>query len=140
MKTLITLALLAFGALAVQAQTTTNIAYRIQVETVTGGVTNTVNTNWRYDYGTKKDSVRIDGIAFAYKVYTNSLATNDVALALGPWLKRQHQALVDDYAAQAQRASSADTLAKLTSLLTANIDLLSASDLSSLATIAAKAP
>lgn len=104
-------------------------------------MTNTVSTNWRFDWvDGSKDGNRINGISFAYKVYTNSLSTNDTALAIGPWLKRQHMVLIDDYAAQKQNADNAATLAKLTSLLTSNGDLLSKSDLSTLQSIAAKAP
>lgn len=130
MKTLLLLALLALGAFTVQAQT--NVAYRITVDGV--------STSWSYDAaGTKKDIARIDGLKFAYGVYVTTQGTNTV-LAMGPWLKQQHVFLIDDYSSQKQRADYAALLAKLTSLLTANADLLNAGDLSSLNTIAAKAP
>lgn len=132
MKKFIAILFLA-GAFTVATQAQTNIAYRITVDGV--------NTSWSYDAaGSKKDVARIDGIKFAYNVYTNSLATNVVALAIGPWLKQQHVVLIDDYSAQKQKADNATILAKLISLLTLNADLLSASDLSSLTTIANKAP
>lgn len=141
MKTILALTLLIFGvAAATHAQTTTNVTYRIQVESVTGGVTNTVSTNWRYDAGgVKKDQNILAGIQFAYAAYVAAQGTNTV-LALGPWLKQQHVALLTDYANQKQAADNTVLAAKILNLLTVNSDLLSASDLTSLNTIAAKAP
>lgn len=141
MKKLIALfvLLLGLGLTKSQAQTTTNIAYRITVETVTAGVTNSVNTNYRFDYGVKKDAFRVDGINLAYASYVTAQGTNAV-LTIGQWLKQQHNVLIDAYASQKQQADNQALLAKLTSLLTSNVDLLSASDLTSLNTIAAKAP
>lgn len=63
MKSLIIALSLAASACIAQAQTVTNIAYRITVETGTVGVsTNSVNTHLRLDYGTSKDLTRINGI------------------------------------------------------------------------------
>lgn len=138
MKTI--LAILALGAVSAYAQTTTNLDYRLQVETVTSGVTNKTTTNWRYDYGAKKDAARVDGANWAYAAYVTSLGANGTPLAFGPWLKRQHTVLLDSYSDQKQAADNKVLLQKLTSLLTANSDLLTAGDLSSLSTIAAKAP
>jgi hypothetical protein len=131
MKYLLALSILIAAAFTAQAQT--NISYRIQVDGV--------NTSWSFDAtGSNKDKARIAGILYGYQVYTNSLSTNDVALAIGPWLKRQHLALIDDYTTQKQAKDNAVIAAKLQSLLTVNSDLLSNADLSALTTIAEKAP
>lgn len=125
------LILLVLAPLTVAAQT--NIQYRITVDGV--------NTSWTYDAaGSKKDIARIDGLKYAFGVYVASLPTNQVALAIGPWLKQQHQVLVDDYTSQKQAKDNAATLAKLQILLTTSSDLLSNADLNNLATIAAKLP
>lgn len=130
MKKLIALVLLAASAFVAQAQT--NIAYRITVDGV--------NTAWTYDVtGTKKDQARVAGLIYAYGVYAAAQGTNAV-LALGPWLRRQHVVLVDDYANQKQTADNAALAEKLISLLTVNSDLLNAADLAALNTVAAKAP
>lgn len=137
MKTLIAIAAIAFAALSSQAQTVTNLAFRITVETgVVGGTTNSVNTNLRLDYGTAKDLTRINGWVYAWNAYKVAGGTND----LGSWLKTDLKDRADSYAATKQAADHAGLVAKLTSLLLQNPDLLSASDLSTLATIAAKAP
>lgn len=140
MKKLLLLSALLTMPMVARAQTTTNLTYRIQVETVTAGATNTVNTNWRYDAGgTKKDANRLNGVHFAYANYFTTIGTN-TPLALGPWLKQQHVVLIDDYANQKQAADNAVTAAKILSLLTINSDLLTTGDLTNLAAIAAKAP
>ena len=140
MKTLIAFAVL-LGALTLRAQTTTNIAYRIQVETVTAGVTNTVNTAWRFDaLGTKRDQVNLNGILYAYGVYCASLAEGETPLSLGLWLKRQHFALIENYANQKQAADNSVIAQKIATLLIANSDLLSNADMNNLQQIAAKLP
>lgn len=140
MKTSLAILALTAAAFTSQGQTTTNLDYRLQVETVTAGVTNKTTTNWRYDYGAKKDATRIEGANWAYAAYVTRLGTNGTPLAFGLWLKRQHTVLLDSYSDQKQAADNRVLLQKLTSLLTANSDLLTAGDLSSLSTIAAKAP
>jgi hypothetical protein len=131
MKYLIALSVLIAAAFTAQAQT--NIQYRITVDGQ--------NTSWSFDSaGSNKDKSRVAGIIYGYQVYTNSLGTNDVALAMGPWLKRQHLVLVDDYTTQKQSKDNAALAAKLVSLLTANSDLLSNADINALTTIAEKAP
>lgn len=138
MKLFLTLLLLTLGAALTHAQTTTNLSYRIIVETVSGGVTNTASTtNFRYDYGANtKDGLKIEGLTRAYSVYTSSGGTN----SFGLWLKQD----VADRAVAYQNAKiaqdNATLLTKLQSLLLSNLDLLSASDITSLNTIAAKAP
>lgn len=137
MKTLIAIGLLALSVLAAKAQTVTNIAWRIQVETGTvGGTTNTVTTNWRYDYGTAKDLVKINGYVFAWNQYQASGGTN----TLNAWLKTDVGDRAKAYADVKTAADNTALLAKLQALLLQNPDLLSASDLASLNTIAAKAP
>lgn len=137
MKPLFVSALLFLAIATAKAQTVTNIAYRITVETGTvGGSTNSVNTNLRLDYGTAKDLNRINGFVFSWNSYKASGGTN----TLGDWLKTDVKDRADAYAATKNQADNAALLAKLQSLLMANPDLLSASDLSNLQTIAAKAP
>lgn len=136
MKTLISILALATSAFIAQAQTTTNLAYRITVETVTAGVTNSVNTNFRYDASGAKDALKINGYALAFAQYKAQGGAQD----FGGWLKIDTTDRAQAYAAVKQQADNAALLAKLTALLTANVDLLSAGDLTSLNTIAAKAP
>lgn len=143
MKRIQILAILALiaASLAAQAQTTTNVTVRWTVETVTANVTNSVNTSLRLDYGTRtKDSIRIDGLSFAYANYLATLSTNDVPLAFGPYMKAYYTTIIDSYAKQKQAGDNAAMAAKITQLLTQQSDLLSNADLNNLATIAAKAP
>lgn len=136
MKKLILLALLVL-TLAAKAQTVTNIAWRITVETGTvGGATNSVNSNIRLDYGVAKDLTRINGWVFAWNAAKASGNTN----ILGDWIKTDTKDRSDQYAAVKQASDNTALVQKLTSLLLQNPDLLSASDLSNLNTIAAKAP
>lgn len=135
MKQLVLLALTAL-ALPCAAQTTTNLDLRIRVETVSGGVTNTVTTNFRYDYSTKKEALLIDGLALAFGKYRANGGTND----FGAWLRTDYRDRAKEYQDAKQREDNAALLAKLQALLLGNPDLLSAGDLSSLNTIAAKAP
>ena len=137
MKIIITLALLTTSAFVAQAQTVTNIAWRITVETGTvGGSTNSVNSNLRLDYGVAKDLTRINGWVFAWNSAKASGNTN----ILGDWIKVDTKDRSDSYAAAKQANDYTALVAKLSSLLLQNPDLLSAGDLSSLNTIAAKAP
>lgn len=137
MKTLLVLVSIAAFSIAAQAQTVTNLSFRVTVETgVVGGTTNSVNTTLRLDYGVAKDLTRINGLVYAWNAYRGAGGTND----LGMWLKTDLKDRADSYAATKQSADYAGLVAKLTSLLLQNPDLLSASDLSSLNTIAAKAP
>lgn len=137
MKTILAIGLLALSVLAAKAQTVTNIAWRVQVETGTvGGTTNTVTTNWRYDYGTAKDLIKINGYVFAWSQYQASGGTN----SLNTWLKTDVGDRARAYGDVKTAADNTALLAKLQALLLQNPDLLSASDLTSLNTIAAKAP
>lgn len=136
MKRILALCLLCFTSVALKAQMTTNIAWRVTVETVSGGATNSVNTNFRYDYGTKKDALKVDGLVLAFNQYK----ANGGAQDFGGWLKIDVGDRAQAYAAVKQQADNAALVAKLSALLLSNPDLLSASDLTSLNTIAAKAP
>lgn len=134
-KSLLSLGLLA-TALTAQAQTTTNLAYRITVETVTAGVTNSVNTNFRYDASGASDAAKINGFALAFATYRAGGGSKD----FGAWLKQDVTDRAKAYADAKAAVDNAALLAKISALLLSNPDLLSASDLSNLATIAAKAP
>ena len=137
MKKLLLAAALAAFAFTAQAQTVTNIAWRIQVETGTvGGSTNTVTTNFRYDYGTTKDLLKVNGYVFAWQAYKANGGAND----LNTWLKTDVADRAVSYANAKQTADNSALVQKLTSLLLQNPDLLSNADLNNLQTIAAKAP
>lgn len=66
MKTLLLTLLLAAATLAADAQTTTNLVFRVTVETVTGGVTNSVNSTLRLDNSNESEAFAIAGFADAY--------------------------------------------------------------------------
>lgn len=137
MKKLLALAILVLP-LAAKAQTVTNIAWRITVETGTvGGSTNSVNSNLRLDYGVAKDLTRINGWVF---VWNAAIASGSTTSTLGDWIKTDTKDHSDSYAAVKQANDNASLVTKLTSLLLQNPDLLSTSDLTNLQTIAAKAP
>jgi hypothetical protein len=140
MKKLLILLGIAAVSISASAQSTTNIAYKVTVETVTGGVTNSVNTNFRYDWGTTgtatKDQLKIAGLVQAYNTSRAGGFTND----FGAWLKQDNADRAKSYQDAKEASDNAALVAKLTSLLLTNPDLLSASDLTSLNTIAAKAP
>lgn len=137
MKLILLIAALTISAISVRSQTVTNIAWRIQVETGTvGGTTNTVTTNFRYDYGNSKDLLKVNGYVFAWNTYKASGGVND----LNTWLKTDVADRAMSYANVKQSADFTVLLAKLQTLLLTNPDLLSASDLTTLNTIAAKAP
>lgn len=140
MKTLIAILTLAASAFVSKAQTTTNIAIRFTVETVTAGVTNSTPTNFRWDYGNKKEALRVDGLNFAYSHYVSTFGTNAPTLNFNQWMKANYTDFVQGYASQKQQADNVIILQKLTVLLNGNTDLLTQSDLNNLATIAAKAP
>lgn len=135
MKKFLAILALVTTAITVQAQSVTNIAWRVQVEIGTvGGTTNTVTTNFRWDYGgSARDLNRINGYVYAYN---NAKSTN----TLNQWIKTDVADRADSYAAAKASADYQALLSKLSTLLLSNPDLLSSSDLTSLNTIAAKAP
>ncbi len=80
------LTFLTFAAVAA-AQTTTNIAVRVTVETITGGVTNAANAIARYDYGSSTaDTLTVDGLALSY---ADNVRVNGVNAPLFPAFIRQ---------------------------------------------------
>ena len=131
---LFTLLTLSFSA---SAQTVTNISCRITTTTIVTGVsTNTAQTTVNLDVANAKEKAMIDGAAFMYAAarVNGETATFDSWLSKTHW-KDQLKADSDAY----NRTQNQAILDKLATLLTTQIDLLSASDLSSLNTIAAKA-
>lgn len=139
MKTLIALTLIAFAFVA-NGQTATNVTLKFSGSVIVAGVsTNNFASTITLDPSNKKDQTKLTGLSFACGSCTNSIGTN-APIAFEAWAKNTFQAVIGSCAGQAQQAANAATLIKLASLLTANSDLLSAPDLSNLATIAAKAP
>jgi hypothetical protein len=132
---LVALALSAL-ALSAQAQTTTNLAWRVTIESVTAGVTNTSQSTVRLDYGTKKEALLIDGLVKAHNDYVKGGGT----ATFEAWLKTDIKDRAKVYADAKQAADNAALLSKLTALLTSNLDLLSNADITSLTAIAAKLP
>lgn len=133
MKKLLTSLLLTLLSLETQAGDT-NVTIKVTVE-IPGNGTN--STSLTLGYNTPKDKSRIDGLSWMYNTARAGGFTN----TFDNWYakvfeKDNSQSAADAY----NRVNSVATLQKLTDLLTINIDLLSASDLTSLNTIAAKNP
>lgn len=136
MKKLIALALLILP-LSAAAQTTTNISYVVTVETVSGGVTNSTPTSFRWDWGVgTKDGLKISGVVFGFNGYKSSGGV----LAFGPWIKSNINDWGKSYQDAKEVVDNSALVAKLTSLLLQNPDLLTGTDMTNLNTIAAKAP
>lgn len=136
MKTILLLIAIAalFSCKCAHGQTT-NLDFKVTA-TVPGVSTN--SSTLTLLTATGKDKVRIDGLAFVYAVaraggYTNTLDT---------WLAKVWCKDNADIAARVKLAADATPtlLPKLTDLLLNNYDLLSAGDISSLTSIAAKSP
>jgi hypothetical protein len=137
MKTLLAIIALAACSLAVQAQTTTNLIFRVQEQHVTAVSTNIATTsNFTWDSATKKEKARVDGVVYAFRKYTIGGGTN----LLVQWIRTDINDRGQEYANVKQRDDNALVLSKLTALLTTDVDLLTNADLSNLATIAAKIP
>lgn len=136
MKTLLTILALAAFALTTKAQTTTNIAWRITIETVTAGVTNSVNTNFRWDASVKKDALKIDGVAYYFGQYVAGGGTD----TFGQWLRTDVNDRAKTYSDAKVAADNAVIAAKIQTLLTSQSDLLSTAQLNQLAAIAALLP
>lgn len=112
----------------------TNLAIRVTV-TVDGVSTNQTTLN--LNHATAKDRVLIEGAIWDFKGAQANGQTNTLDFYIA------RVKIKDDLKATADaknRAESAATLEKLTRLLTTELDLLTTGDLSSLSTIAAKAP
>lgn len=133
MKKLLVIITLAASAFVAQAQTTTNLIFRVQQQVVVAGastnITDTANFTW--DYVTKKDALKIDGFLFG--------ATGS-SLAFVNWIKQDIGDRAKTYSDAKLARDNAALAAKLTELLTKQTDLLSNADLNNLATIAAKLP
>lgn len=123
-------------ALTAKAQTTTNLAYRVTIETVTAGVTNSTQSTVRLDYGTKKEALMIDGLAKAYRDYViaGGVATFEA------WLKTDIKDRAREYSNAKIAVDNAAMAAKINTLLTTQSDLLSAAQLNQLIAIAALLP
>jgi hypothetical protein len=133
MKKLLTILAIVASPFVAQAQTTTNLIFRVQQQNVVAGVsTNIVDTaNFTWDHATKKDALKIDGFLFG--------ATGS-PLAFVNWIKQDISDRAKAYSDVKLARDNAALAAKLTELLTKQTDLLSNADLNNLATIAAKLP
>lgn len=136
MKTLLTILALAACSFVARAQTTTNIAWRITIETVTSGVTNSVNTNFRWDASVKKDALKIDGMAYYFGQYVQGGGTD----TFGQWLRTDTNDRAKVYADAKQAVDNAALAATLHIILTTQSDLLTVSEKNQLLAIAAKLP
>lgn len=136
MNKILILALI-LGSLSCGAQTVTNLAIRVTTTTIVTGVsTNTAQTTLNLDSGTAKEKIMIDGAAWMYGKARANGETN----TFDNWLAKTR--IKDEFKSDADafnRAQNDLILQKLTTLLTTQLDLLSAQDLSSLNTIASKA-
>lgn len=133
-KLFIIIGLLTAGFTA-QAQTT-NLIYKVTVEVVTAGVTNSSNATLKLDNAVKRDAFLIAGVGAAFAKY----AADGGALAFDNWLKTDIKDRLAEYGKVKAALDNEATAAKINSLLTLNPDLLSTADVNNLATIAAKAP
>lgn len=137
MKTFLTILALFACSLPAQAQTTTNFVWRVQEQHVTAIATNIVSTsNFTWDSATKKEKARVDGMIYAFGKYQAGGGQN----TLVQWIRTDTNDRGQEYANAKQREDNAAVLAKLTILLTTDVDRLDNADLNNLATIAAKLP
>lgn len=140
MKTNLALLTILLGCFAAHAQLVTNFIVQVKVDIVNTGVsTNSTQTtlNIKPD-SSAKDKVLSDGIVW---FYNRQKATANETNELSFWTARTH--IKDKFKESADakaREESSITLEKLSRLLSTDIDLLTAGDLSQLNTIAAKAP
>ena len=136
MKTLL-IAISFILGLSARAQTTTNIQVKVTVTVTVAGVsTNSSNSTMTLDPATPKDLLRINGASFSYYQARANGFTNTLDFFLA---KQEFSDVLKADSDALNRANNTVTLGKITTLLTTQLDLLSASDLSSLTTIAAKA-
>jgi hypothetical protein len=132
MKTLLTILALAACSLVAQAQTTTNLIFRVQEQHVTAGVSNVVDTaNFTWDYATKKDALKIDGFRFG---------AAGSALPFVNWIKQDINDRAKAYSDVKVAQDNAVIAAKITQLLTTDSDLLSNAQKTQLSNIAALLP
>lgn len=97
----------------------TNLALRVQEERVSGGVTNTITTNFRYDYGTAKDALKVDGYVFGWFQAKANGYTND----LGAWIKQDMGDRAKNYRDAKSALDNAIILQRIQYLLS-NLDIL----------------
>lgn len=115
---------------------TTNLTFRITVETISSGVTNSTVTTLKLDGSTAKDTLLSAGALDAWARYRASGGT----AALDLWLKQDIRDRLMEYARAKLLADNATLVTQLTTLLTSQSDNLSLSDINNLKTIGAKAP
>jgi len=131
------LLLFGFGAGALAQTPTTNIQVTVKVTVTIAGVsTNIASSVMTLDPGTPKDLLRINGASFSYYRARASGFTNTLDFFLA---KNEFSDVLKADSDAYNRASNTETLAKLGTLLTTQLDSLTAGDLANLATIAAKA-
>lgn len=134
MKKLLTIAASLFAAVAF-AQSVTNLSFRVTVEVVTAGVTNSSVANLRLDRVNNKENLLTDGALDAFTKYRVAGGV----LALDAWLRQDVRDRLMEYAKAKFQADNAALIAKITQLLTSQTDLLTVGDLNNLTTIGAKA-
>lgn len=134
MKPILAVIALVACSLVAQAQTTTNIAWRVTVETVVAGVTNSVNTNFRWDASVKKDALKIDGMAYYFGKYVQGGGTD----TFGVWLRTDVNDRGKSYADAKQAVDNAALGATINLILTTQSDLLTVAEKNQLIAIAAK--
>lgn len=138
MKILLALLL---SSVALAAQTTTNLVFRITVETVAAGVTNGVNTTLRLDSNnTDFDTFALAGLAQAYAA--NIVANGTNAPTYGIFLRTE---LKDQFVRQYKKAAedkAKQSLAieRVPTIISDKWDLLTTAQRNQLAAIAAAFP
>lgn len=140
MKTTLSILFLVLLASFAEAQTTTNIAFRISVETVTAGTTNTVNTTLRLDYGTAAEAFSIDGFALGHAQNIAANGTN--APTFGVYMRQElKDQLVRPASRVAQdRVKQASAVDKIPTIIANQWDNLTQAQKNQLAAIAAAFP
>lgn len=132
MKTILAVIALVACSLVAQAQTTTNLIFRVQEQHVTAGVSNIVDTvNFTWDYATKKDALKVDGFRFGAVGSTIPFVN---------WIRQDINDRAKAYSDAKVAADNAVLAAKIQTLLTTQSDLLSNAQMSQLAAIAALLP
>ena len=136
MKNFLLITGLLLAGFSTQAQSVTNLAFRVTVEVVTAGVTNSTQSSIRLDDGVKRDKYLLNGALHGYAQYLATGGTN----SLEKFLQQDIKDRLAEYGKVKAALDNQTTAQKITTLLTLNPDLLSSADLNNLATIAAKAP
>lgn len=122
-----------------QAQTFTNVTLKLTVDRVTAGITNSVSSNIKLEgTGSKRDMLRVDGLVHGFKIYKDG--SGDTITVFDGWLKQHLVDMIDEHSKRKQEENNRNMLNKIVEIVTKNPDLLTAGDISSLSTIAAKNP